>query len=101
MKRIKMFLVTFMALLTMFSFTPTMANAQSGEGNPNTAQVEQIINNIEDDLTSDQLETVREAQSENNRCLAQALVQAGFAYPTGGSLGSVTALMAQLTLCQI
>lgn len=101
MKKMKMFCVSLISLFTLFSFTPTVANAQSGEGNPNTAQVEQIINEIEDDLTEAQREEIREAQRENNACLASALVASGFAYPTGGSTGSITTLFSTLATCKI
>jgi len=86
----------------MLSFTPTTANAQSGGGNPNYAQVEQIINDIEDDVTPAQMETIREAQRENFSCLAEGLIDAGFTYLGGGGAGgSITALMSNLATCPL
>lgn len=101
MKNVKKFLITVLSIFTLTMTAPfTVVNAQEGGGTPNPAQVEQIISQIEDDLTPEQREMVREAQKENNRCVAMALVAGGFG-ATGGATGSISAFLSTLTTCHI
>lgn len=55
MKNVKKVLITVLWIFTLAMVNPfTVVNAQEGGGNPNPAQVEQIISQIEDDLTPEQ-----------------------------------------------
>lgn len=97
----KIFFVALISVFTMASFTPTVANAQSGGGNPNPSQVQAIIDDIYDDVTPEQREMIEEAQSENYTCVVSALVAAGFTYPTGGYGGSISTFLSTLSTCTI
>lgn len=101
MKNVKKALITVLSIFTLAMVNPfTVVNAQEGGGNPNPAQVEQIISQIEDDLTPEQREMVRKAQKENNRCVAKALVAGGFG-AVGGPKGSISAFLSTLTTCHM
>jgi hypothetical protein len=100
MEKMKKMVVVLMSLFTLVSFTPTVVNAQSGGGNPNPSQVQDIIDDIYEDVTPAQREMIEEVQRENYSCLVSGLIDAGFTFVGGGGgTGSLAAFLSNITTC--
>ncbi|HDV6274071.1 TPA: hypothetical protein RJQ35_002086 [Staphylococcus pseudintermedius] len=102
MKRKLVMVISTVVLGSFLTFSYSGINETYAQDNNgvNSAQLNKMISDAEKKLTPAQKKKVEEARKKSSKCLARALVAAGFG-AVGGAGGSAAALMSELTLCHI